>query len=90
MLSHACSLCLLRVPVESNVLPGQRPGLHQQREVARSSFQRPRLDAAGMQADPRLRHQGKQGRQVERRAEAVAVILPDEPQLHGMFEAEKV
>jgi len=73
---RALSLRLLGVPVESNVLPGQCPGLHKQREVARSSFQCPWLDAAGTQTDPLLRHHGQQGHQIGRRGEGVAVRLP--------------
>jgi len=85
---RALSLRLLGVPVESDVLPGQRPGLHEQREVARSSFQRPGLDTSGTQTDPLLRHHGQQGRQVGRRGEDVAILLPQSPQLHGVLEAE--
>ena len=88
MYFSALSLRFLGVPVESHLLARQRPGLHEQREVARSSFERAGLDPAGTPPDALLGHQGEQGRHIGRRGKGVAVGLPQGPQLHRMLEAE--
>jgi hypothetical protein len=60
----------------------------QQRVGVGATFQRPWLDATGSQTDARLGNQTQYGKDADAISGCAAALLPAQPDLHGMLEAQ--